>query len=175
MKNQPLPRELDARKFARAGIDIEASEPVASFPRFAEALADENGEVWVALSFFRDEGGGYRLAVKTRSEVALLCQRCLEGKPSVLESASVLALVWTDEEAKSLPKDLDPLILGEEPLDVLAMLEDELIVSTPFVAYHEAPDCGAEVNPGFGDDTIDESQTDNPFAVLASLKQSPKK
>lgn len=184
MKTQPLPRILDARKFARSGVQLNAVEPVTSFPRFAELLSDEEGSVDIDLDFHRDEARAYRIAVKLSAKVNLVCQRCLQAMPSTVQTDSLLGLVWSDDTAKALPKDVEPLILGEEALDVLGMLEDELIVGTPFVAYHEAEDCKAEVNPVFADDVIDQvaepadtandsttAVKENPFAVLASLKK----
>lgn len=188
MKPQPLPRSLDARKFARSAVQLYSVEPVKSFPRFVALLADSEGEVAVHLDFYRDEARAYRIDVELKAEVNMICQRCLKAMPSKIETSSRLGLVWSDDTAKALPKDIDPLILGEEPLDVLEMLADELIVGTPYVAYHEEADCSAPVNPEFSaseaeiassnavkaaDSEVEaeEGRKENPFAVLASLKK----
>ena len=52
------------------------------------------------------------------------------------------------------------------------MLEDELLLDLPIVIYHDY-DCRPVMQ--FGDDVVEEdAQTENPFAILASLNRPEK-
>ena len=84
-----------------------------------------------------------------------------------------LVLVWSEDQAKALPADLDPLLVTEERLSLAELLEEELLLALPLVALHdECPrpaSTGSEPEPeGDPDDT--QTNPDNPFAVLARLK-----
>ncbi|MBD2859663.1 DUF177 domain-containing protein [Spongiibacter sp. KMU-158] len=174
MQRQPLPKMVEARKFATAGCEVSAAVPVSALPRFVEGLATDSGVVDVDLQFFRDEQGFFRVAGKAVSNVEVFCQRCLEAMPVDLQADFELAIVWNDEQAKALPKSLDPVILGDEPLNLYDLVQDELILNTPFVNYHPEADCSvklAEFNPEVEQQEGTESQEggESPFSVLGQL------
>jgi len=78
--------------------------------------------------------------------------------------------------ADRLGEDADFVVLSEEQLahgvddeqviDLLALLEDEMLLSLPLAPRHE--DCEVSVKTVVVDDTP--TRTDNPFGILASLK-----
>jgi uncharacterized protein len=174
MQRQPLPKLVDARKFAAVDSDISASVPVSQLPRFVEGLAGDQGLVDVDLHFFRDDQGFYRIEGKATTRVEVLCQRCLEAMPIDVDADFELAIVWTDEQAKALPKTLDPVLVGEEALSLYELVQDELILNMPFVSYHQMSDCavGADAlssgDPDEGREGKNESG-DSPFSVLGQL------
>ncbi|KEA61900.1 hypothetical protein ADIMK_4047 [Marinobacterium lacunae] len=106
--------------------------------------------------------------------VMLTCQRCLEPVSVDVEAEVNLAMVLNEEQAKNLPRYYDPLIVEAEDVELLSLIEDELILSLPLVAYHE--DCSIQTS--FGD--VDEAartqeKKPNPFSVLAELKNKADK
>ncbi|AMO68530.1 putative metal-binding/nucleic acid-binding protein [gamma proteobacterium BDW918] len=174
MQRQPLPKFVDARKFVAGGMEIHASQQVADLSRFAAGLANTSGSVDVDLRFFRSEQGFKCIVGTAVSQVDVLCQRCMEAMPICIEAEFNLAIVWTDEQAKALPKSLDPLILGEDEDLVLAdLLQDELIINTPFVSYHDDAVCKVfelESEPEPVKVISDAEEGDTPFAILGQLK-----
>lgn len=174
--NDPLPRQIDVRRLIIAGAEITAQEPLKSFPRFSDMLESDEGVVEVELRFYIDEQGTKRIDGVLHSEVSVLCQRCLGPMPLVLDSEFRVAVVWSDEEAGRVPRSLDPHIVGDEPDDLRPLLEDELIVSLPFVSFHEREDCADGLGLAAEDKQEDEqyeAQTErkvNPFKVLERLK-----
>jgi uncharacterized protein len=63
----------------------------------------------------------------------------------------------------------------EQGLDVLAVIEDELLLSLPLVPMHEEADCSDALNAYQHKREAEESAaepTQNPFAVLAALKRN---
>ncbi|WP_372861485.1 YceD family protein [Spongiibacter sp.] len=172
MQRQPLPKQLDARKLCVSAAEISAIVSVSELPRFASGLASDVGEVLADIQLYRDEQGFYRIDGKASAAVNVSCERCLQPMPIEVVAEFALAIVWTEEQAKALPKSLDPVILGEELLELDELLQDELIVSTPFVNYHDKSDCktAAPVDYPAPEGAGSEEKGDSPFSVLGSLK-----
>lgn len=173
MQRQPLPRLVDARKFAAIGTEIAATEPVVALARFKEGLASDRGVVEVDFHFYRDQQGFYRLDGKLNTDVDVVCERCLQAMAIGIEADFQLAIVWTDEQAKALPKSLDPLLVGEEGLVLAELLQDELILNTPFVNYHDVDQCPAPNSAEFApaaDEVEVKTEGSSPFSVLGQLK-----
>ena len=103
-------------------------------------LADDAGEISAKLSFSRDEDRHYLVRVEVDAEVMVTCQRCLEPMPSQLHSDNTLAAVWSDEEARHLPKRLDPLIAGEEGYPLWDLVIGEVPPGEDFLDRAEAED-----------------------------------
>lgn len=171
MQRQPLPKLVDARKFIAIGTEIHAVVAVSELGQFVDGLASDSGAVDVDISFFRDEQGFKCISGRASASVELTCHRCLKPMMQSVDAEFSLAVVWTEEQAKALPKYYDPVILGEESLVLRDLVAEELILSTPFVSYHEDVNCsGLEqvVEPVV--DNENEVSGDSPFAVLGQLK-----
>ncbi len=165
---------VEARKFATTGCEVSAAVPVSELSRFADGLASEQGAVDVDLHFFRDEQGFFRIAGEACTVVDVYCQRCLGSMQIEIRADFELAVVWNDEQAKALSKSLDPVVLGEEPLNLYDLVQDELILNTPFVSYHPEQDCSvklADHNAEAGEQEVSGSREDgeSPFSVLGQL------
>jgi DUF177 domain-containing protein len=180
MSNTPLPKQVDVRKFVAADVTIEAREPLANFARLPAMLEASAGDVEVQLHFYVDEQRIKRVDGAVRTTLMVLCQRCLKPLPLAIDSRFSVAVVWSDEEAGRLPKELEPYIVGEEPQDVRELVEDELILSVPYVSYHDEGQCVAEgydkaaelIDP---EPELVVEAKENPFNVLAQLKDPSKK
>lgn len=190
MQSTPLPKQVDIRKFVAADLSIDAREPLAHFARLAEMLESTDGDVEVHLHFYVEQQGPKRIDGKIRTTVSVLCQRCLKPMALPIDSQFSAAVVWSDEEAGRVRKDLEPYIVGEEPQDVRDLIEDELIISVPYASYHDEGTCVAEgydkilqdnllaAEDGLVDAPVVEATgetRENPFKVLEQLKGSPKK
>jgi uncharacterized protein len=176
MLTEPLPSSLDVRKAAARGVSISGALQPLDLQRFRDLLAADAGSVQATLAFSRDEENRYLIAVSVQADVVVSCQRCLEPLQLQLESDNLLAVVWDDEYARQLPRDLEPLIVGEEPCNLWELVEEELILGMPPYSYHEAEDCN-KILSGFSEPPPDESGEDgkpNPFDVLAQMKPGNK-
>ncbi len=178
MQRQPLPRWVDVRKLASAGAEVQAVEPVGHFPRFVAGLSSEAGEVTVDLRFFQGDRGLYRVSGQLATRVEAICQRCMQPVSLPVESSFELALVLGESQLSSVPKELDAVLLESDQAELLPLIEDELIVSMPIVAYHNEADCAGSSRSSFPAEDAGEEQAeerDNPFAVLKNLKSSDKR
>ena len=171
MLKDPLPRTLEVRKAAARGASVKGSLELAELPRFRPLLADDKGYVQAALAMSRDEEHHSIIEVEIEAEVSVICQRCLEPMTIPLASSNRLAVVWTDEQARHLPKSLDPLICEEE-CALWDLIEDELILALPAYSYHPGGDCNQLLNElGETGSAVSGTGTrQNPFDVLAQLK-----
>lgn len=174
MLNEPLPSQIDIRKLATKGVEIAANFPVSRLKRFQEMLADEQGSVDAKLVFYIDEQGLRRVGGEVHSNVQVVCQRCLQPVPIRVDCSLNLAIVWTDEDAQNLPKAIEPLIVGEELTDLADIVEEELILSLPFVNYHDLQACPAGETVGYtsAEQPVAEEPKENPFKVLEQLKSN---
>lgn len=175
MLTAPLPSQIDIRKWVVKGADISAEVPLSSLPRIADLLADSGGSIAVQLHFYVDEERFRRVDGHVKGSVKLTCQRCLEPMAVNVDCEFQLAIVWSEERAQGLPKRLEPLIVGEELVDLADVVSDELILSLPYVNYHDPADCSMSVgyessDPGIKDKVVVDDARENPFQVLEKLK-----
>lgn len=100
------------------------------------------------------------------------CQRCLEPVAVALSIDSELALLENESQIALLDEDTETLLLEEisddNKLWLLPMIEDELLVDLPLSPKHD--DCEMAVTQ-VGELPADVEVKDNPFAILATLKQ----
>ena len=180
-----LPKTIDPRKLARQGMQFEGSLALNRFSRLVDALADDQGEVKVALRFYLDEYSKVVLEGHLDLACKMVCQRCLDIADIPVHADILLMAVWTDEQAKALPSGYEPLFLQEEPIELVPLLEDELLLELPLIPYHKPEECSAEqsylTEPEGSAEQVDridegneEAEKANPFSVLAKLKTGAK-
>lgn len=102
----------------------------------------------------------------------MTCQRCLEPVEVAVEADFNLGVAASEEAAKQLPRSYDPLIIEGEEIELLSVVEEELILSLPFDAYHD--DCSINTSFGEAEAVAEDNEKPNPFSVLAQLKADNK-
>ncbi len=170
MSPEPLLTSLDVRKAAARGSVVSGAVELAKLPRLRELLASGEGEIEAQCHFGRDEENRSLVTVKVSARLMVTCQRCLEPMPLDVASENTLAIVGSDETARQLPATLDPWIVEEEQGALWGLVEDELILEIPVVAYHETDDCKQLLDAYRQPPETPESDGDNPFKVLEQLK-----
>jgi len=166
-----LPRQVDPRRFAQQGIKIDGLVPIKEMPRLLEATLDSAAKLQVHLEFAVNEEKKKVVKGQASGELSLVCQRCLEPVSVPIEASISLAVVWDEEGADALPSYLDPWIHGEGQADLYEMLEEEMLLSLPAVAYHNESCIDASLLSS-GKPVV--AVKKNPFNVLEQLKSSPK-
>lgn len=166
-----LPRIIDPRRFCQQGVVLRGSVVVGELPRLAEnnVVVDRMS---ADLAFSVDEQRERVVKGSLVADVQLQCQRCLEAMPLELDCKVTLAVVWDEESSRKLAETYDPWIVATEDADLYAMLEEEVLLNLPFVAYHDSP-CGQL--PAEQDIEKDnQSEKSNPFQMLQQLKDKMK-
>lgn len=170
-------RRLDANAFARAATPVTGVQDLTELPRLAaEAGESAPGSVvnWTAEGEQRPGTDGQdqawlHLLANTRLE--LTCQRCMGPLQQALVVDRWFRFARDEASAAELDEEVDEDVLAlDVPLDLVALIEDELLMALPLVPRHEA--CPVEVKMEVVDPAFDaaEEARPNPFAALASLR-----
>ncbi len=175
------PERIHPLRLAHHGETLLGGVGVAQMRRLAGMLHEAVGRVEFELQFVCDDGGQARVHGRIGARLVVLCQRCLAPMEVDVERLVRLAPVRGDTEAAALDATYDPLLVGDQPISLSDLLEDELILAMPNFCRHSRGECemprgadGAE-----GDDESSERRDagtsgncgeDNPFSVLEPRK-----
>ncbi|CAK9884683.1 MAG: Large ribosomal RNA subunit accumulation protein YceD [Candidatus Erwinia impunctatus] len=171
MQKVKLPLTLDPVRTAQKRLDYEGVYTAAQVTRIAESVVSVGSDVSCAMSFTIDN---QRLAVLRGSaevDVTLCCQRCGQSFPHHVHVTYCFSPVSSEEQAEALPEEYEPVDINEfGEIDLLAVIEDEIILALPVVPVHDSEHCEvSDADMVFGELPA-EAEKPNPFAVLASLK-----
>lgn len=179
MSLQPFPETIEVRKFFSRQAHITASLPLQKFERLEQYLvkdeADDSSEIDLKLDFIQDDEGRFILVGSMKGGLLLSCQRCLRGVEFILSSdfrVQILDELKVSGDRELAEDELEVVLSSEGELDLLALVEDEVILSLPLVIYHEQTDC----NQALVDLKLSEQQEleSKPFAELEVLKSQLK-
>ena len=172
MAEEKLPVSFDPVRFAKWGRHLKGNIPLSNMSRVAELATELRGEVWVSLDCSMGEDRVRALRGHIKAIVPMQCQRCMDEVEISVDSLFTLGVVDSEAYAEKLPDEYEPLLIEQdEKLFLQDLIEDELILALPIVAMHPDEECKA----GFAteEDTNfrqEESQRENPFAMLKDLK-----
>ena len=166
-----LPDRLDLVAMAEAGRELRGRIKLSCLPRVLPLLASDSGELDVVLELGRDEQGIPALSGTITGQLQMQCQRCLESMQVPLDTRFRLGLVFSQEAAAALPARYEPLLVTQEPTQIAELVSDEVLLALPIVPVH---DNGAECRALVSEYSAPAgAERENPFAVLAKLKQKP--
>ncbi len=153
----------DPFKFARDARVLRGEVAVAGMGRLVDQLFDESGAVAWELVGEVGEDRKPRLLLTASGTLKLRCQRCLDGMEWPLALASRLLIVPVGQEIPDdeLEDDEQDAVEAGADFDVLALVEDEILLALPIAPRHD--DCEVPRPEGGG-------EKKSPFAVLAGLK-----
>jgi len=160
-EGQPLSGQSALSELTRLAADVPAEAPVV--PPVA----------WSALAEWRARPGASDqlwLRLQAQAQVPLPCQRCLAPEIESVEVDRWFRFVETEEQAEAEDEDSEEDLLVMVPqFDLLALLEDELIMSLPLVPMHAQ--CPQPPVLSAGQQEAPEPA--HPFAALAQLRKAP--
>ncbi len=172
-----LPQYIDARKVAQQGGELKGSVPVDALERLLQTLTGYHNAITVDLFLEFDDQKRTTVTGSLEVDVELQCQRCLANTTYPVSISVNVAIVSTEEQVKMLPRTIDPWLVTEANADLYGLIEDEILLALPMVAYHPEP-CIDKSLYTSSDDNINsgcEEESENPFSVLEQLKGSPRK
>jgi uncharacterized protein len=134
--------EVDPRQFCASGQSWETRSDVSAFPRLAHEFTQ--GELFCRVVGATDARGTMRVRLQIEGALTLTCQRCLGGlwQPVEIDHALVLARDATELERLDADPDCDAIPV-ENRLDLIALVEDEVLLSLPLAAMHAEGECPA--------------------------------
>jgi uncharacterized protein len=177
---------LDVFAFARFGKSTQGSVAIQCFFRLLEGLPDQpTGEAglvkWSARGEIGNAGRMHRkplLHIQVQANPVLECQRCNALFVYPINMETVLQLVKSeadldddfasDQQDANYEEDQPEKVLGSQHFNLLEQVEDELILSVPYVSKHDV--CVGQ--PVVAHESPQEIvvKRPSPFAVLEQLK-----
>ncbi len=136
MSSELLPRLVEVRKLASRAQVLKGRLEPSRFARLDSQGSRIVSELNVHAEFFVCERGRAGLSLRFSALAAMPCQRCLDSVELPLKIDSLLTVVADDEEARSLQRQIEPLILENGMLDLHSLVEDEILLALPIVPHH---------------------------------------
>ena len=130
---------------------------------------------WQALAELRTGSAGQMdtwLHLQATTSVPLTCQRCMAVVQEPLQVDQWYRFVATEDIAlaEDDASEEDLLVMAPQ-FDLLALLEDELLMALPLVPMHDECPVLPAFSAGAADLSIEVVDKPNPFAALAQLKK----
>lgn len=158
---------IDGFAFAREGGALQGTLPISELTRIHDQLAAVSGEVLFSVRGKLVRGvagaGESQLRVRVQAALQLACQRCLGAIALDLDVDRLFRLVPEDTELtqEELEDDGCDVLPVAGALDLVALIEDEILLALPVAPRHEH--CEVADNDGAGERVY-------PFAILSELK-----
>ena len=158
---------IDGLKFAREGRCLQGLLPLSRLPRVAEELFDASGSVSYELTGFVDGNGRPGIEAQTRTQLPMVCQRCLDRFDFDLERRTRFLLVSNEAQLPDLEDEAmeTETVSIEAVTNVADLVEQEVLLGMPIAPAHPAGQCRAPEQP-------QAAKPDSPFAVLGQLKRA---
>ena len=153
---------IDSLIFARETGSLQGELPVAELTRVLDMLATSAGSISYRLEGRIGESGRPQLVLQLDGSLSVCCQRCLEGIVFPLKVSNVLEFVDDEEDLtqEEIEDDSMDFLPAQREVDVVALIEDEIILSLPSAPRHES--CALP-------DTRQGISDSSPFSVLKGL------
>jgi uncharacterized protein len=169
---------LNLQELAQDGQPWSEATFVKDLPRLAaeaQGLSPTDAVQWQVTGELRPQAGTEDqvwLHLTAEANLSLTCQRCLTLVATPVEVDQWYRFVDSEEIAMAEDDEAEEDLLVMVPqFDLMALLEDELLMALPLVPMHET----CPVTPVFsaGDPAVEAAEAKpNPFAVLGQLKKS---
>jgi uncharacterized protein len=135
---------FDAFRLARDRDSLQGEFDAAASERLYDWLAPGDAPIRWSITGTTDVLGRLAIAIELAGSVPMECQRCLESLQWPVEQRTVALLAKNEADAETLDADSeDEVVLASEPLDALALVEDELLLSLPYAPAHPDGECAA--------------------------------
>jgi len=164
-----LPDFIDPVVFAERQSHLVGCIGVQRFQRLADFLFNQEGELNVDLQFYK-EGKVPVIEGRIQGDLALVCQKCLQSLSLSVDKVVKVGMVQTIEQADRLEEGFDPMVVKGERMLLAAIVEDEVLLSLPDYPKHENQCIEYKVSEILADPEESKQESDNPFSVLAQLK-----
>lgn len=150
----------------RAAVRIAGHVDVAGLARIADPY-EARGELTCDLEFAQRFAQVYTVVGTFNVRIAATCQRCLDGFDYQGAGEIDVGVVERPEDVPPGESADDFVVLGGQPLDVMRLVEDELLLALPMVPVHPGA-CPAKLVGAT--QAGEEAPAPSPFGILAGLR-----
>ena len=175
-QQQRLPLQVDPFRLATHEEHLQGAIPLKQMKRLIGALKSEEGVVSIDVVFSIDVNRVVILTGQIKTEVSVICQRCMEEMRLPVEFDFQLAFVRSEAEMDRLPEEYEANLIEETPVMLSDIIEDEILLALPAIPKHQDNHCPTEnlIETNYGQLAVEKNtenvKQDNPFDVLANLK-----
>jgi uncharacterized protein len=135
---------FDAFRLARERETLRGQFDAAASERLYDWLQEGDAPIAWSIVGTTDALGRLAIAIELEGSVPLECQRCLALMTWPVKQRTVALLATSEAEGDTLDADSDEEVLvAAAPLDALALVEDELLLSLPYAPTHADGECAA--------------------------------
>jgi uncharacterized protein len=178
------PSRLDVRAFAHDAAQLQGDLLLQNCERLAldlyglEANLASKTLLWKARGEQVAITGGAAqswLHLEIEATLPMQCQRCLQGMDASIHVQRSFRFVRDEREADAQDDEAEEdLLVASKQFDLLALIEDELIMALPFAPAHEV--CPAPVKLQSSSEEFEAALEAKPnaFAALGVLKKAKK-
>lgn len=161
---------IDSLDFVRNESERHGKIHVAELTRLHSYLFDDDGELTYAITGLLNSNGKPILRIAINGTINLCCQRCLGKLEHALDVRADLLLAKNENELRLYDEDdgID-CISASNDMNVMALIEDEIILNLSISSRHLKDGCSPE-SLNSGNQTVN-ALSDHPFASLAALKK----
>ena len=166
-----LPKLIDPIMFAESKRELSGTIELNSLARLKALLLEEAGSAELRLSFIKD---GRLATIKgvVKADLVLSCQNCLQPIKVAVEAKFHLAVVRSVDEVNRLAERYEPLLIEESNILLNDIIEEELLLAVPDFPKHSEPCFKNQSVSGKSLPQVEQSETNNPFAILSKLKNT---
>ena len=134
---------FDAFRLAAKGNSLTGEIDASTLERVADHLASGAGPARIAWRIDGDHDPMQRpmLRVTVEGSLPLACQRCLQPFSLPIRQETRLLLAANEAELELLDAEEPEVVLASTPIDARTLIEDEILLSLPFVARHSEGSC----------------------------------
>jgi uncharacterized protein len=166
---------FDAFDLAARRLELSGTTDALELSRVEDHLADGEAMIAWRIAGAADALGHPALEIGLDGAVPLECQRCLRTFSWPVAQRTMLLLARDERELARLDEgDEHEVIVAAAPLDPLALVEDELLLTLPFAPRCERDDCGAGAASGL-ESAVEPVTHASAFDALAALKSGTAK
>jgi uncharacterized protein len=129
---------IDSIEFARNGRELCDEIPIVTLSRLSDLLASSEGTLGYKV-IGSQQGDSRKLEIVLKGSCQLRCQRCLGEFTYPIDITTQLQLLPAEKLDET--DDDEDAIEATQQLDVLALIEDEVLLGLPFAPKHSDESC----------------------------------
>jgi len=162
MKEQITINSLD---FAQKSHEIRGTIAPRDLGRLADVLFSHEGQLEFLLQGGVNLQGQPELKLRVEGELMLACQRCMGLIRYPVDEAAHFVIVPNEDMMPAPDDEQDDVdyLVADQHFDVIALIEDEILLGMPMAPLHEVAECGVDAAAA-------KEQKESPFKVLQGLK-----
>lgn len=162
------PAFIDPIRLAQDDCLLRGQFAVEQLLRIQNSLCSSEGDVTFEWSFTTNEQQQPLIQGWVRTQLQMICQRCLQKMTWPLDIQVALVILTPGQRDDDLSLGYEALVVTKTPLSLVSLIEDEIILALPIAVTHT--EC--TVNDYCLPDRFREApvERNNPFQILRSLK-----